>query len=142
MHGGARNERGAAALEFALVAPILIVLVMGIVNFGIFFAQSLSLNNAAREGARFGAVRGHDCAEIHGVVDDSSPSLAMPASSVTTTVSGNCGAADGPCTGSVDGAQVVVTTAHTYVLIVPMPIPGFPSSFNVKGHGEFRCEYS
>lgn len=45
-------DRGAAALEFALVVPILLVLVFGIIDFGIFFADSLAVRSAVRSGAR------------------------------------------------------------------------------------------
>lgn len=47
-----RSERGAAIVEFALVVPILILLVFGIVEFGrVFYIQS-TISGAAREGAR------------------------------------------------------------------------------------------
>ncbi|MDD4753997.1 MAG: pilus assembly protein [Desulfitobacteriaceae bacterium] len=43
-------------VEMALVLPILILLIMGIVEFGRIYAVQLDLNNAVREGARFAAV--------------------------------------------------------------------------------------
>jgi Flp pilus assembly protein TadG len=52
MSRGTSADRGAAALEFALVVPILLVLVFGIMDFGIFFADSLAVQSAVREGAR------------------------------------------------------------------------------------------
>ena len=48
-------ERGAALLEFAVVLPILLALLVGIVTSGAALNRSNSLNNAARETARFGA---------------------------------------------------------------------------------------
>jgi Flp pilus assembly protein TadG len=58
--GGVRVSRrhdddGANAVEFALVLPILLVLVFGIMWGGIAFEQNLAISHAAREGARFGA---------------------------------------------------------------------------------------
>ncbi len=49
------SERGAALLEFALVLPVLLALLVGIVTSGAALNRSNSLNNAARESARFGA---------------------------------------------------------------------------------------
>ena len=55
-----RHDRGQAVLEFALVLPILLLLLFGIIEFGIVFHDNLVLNQAAREGARLGAVGGTD----------------------------------------------------------------------------------
>jgi Flp pilus assembly protein TadG len=51
-----RRERGQALLEFALVVPIFLVLVFGIVDFGWALKTWITVTNSAREGARFGAV--------------------------------------------------------------------------------------
>ena len=50
-----KREDGANAVEFALVLPILIVLLFGILYGGIAYNRQLALTQAAREGARFGA---------------------------------------------------------------------------------------
>jgi len=54
--GGARNEAGAAIVEFALVVPILLLLLFGIVEFGIAFNDYISVRNGSREGARVAVV--------------------------------------------------------------------------------------
>jgi len=41
--------------EFALVLPLLLILVLGITQFGFLFGTQIGLSNAAREGARYGA---------------------------------------------------------------------------------------
>ncbi|WP_449372144.1 TadE/TadG family type IV pilus assembly protein [Arthrobacter psychrolactophilus] len=50
------SERGASAVEFAFILPVLVLLVIGIMEFGYLFNQQISATNAAREGARFAAV--------------------------------------------------------------------------------------
>ena len=50
-----RPERGAAAVEFALVVPILVMLLFGIVTTGLTYTNAVGLTNAVREGARLGA---------------------------------------------------------------------------------------
>jgi Flp pilus assembly protein TadG len=55
-HGrGARDERGAALVEFAFVLPVLLMLVLGMVTGGIVYNHKLDMVSAAREGARYGA---------------------------------------------------------------------------------------
>jgi Flp pilus assembly protein TadG len=51
----ARRRRGAAALEFALVLPLLITIVLGCVDFGRFAYTYIAVTNAARVGAGFGS---------------------------------------------------------------------------------------
>lgn len=52
----ARAERGAAAVEFALIMPILLVLVFGIISYGYMLSFRQSISQAAAEGARAAAV--------------------------------------------------------------------------------------
>lgn len=49
------EERGAQLLEFALILPLLLSVLFGIVTGGVAFSQNLSIDNAARETARYGA---------------------------------------------------------------------------------------
>ena len=50
------GERGANLVEFAILAPLLIMLLFGIVEFSWIFAQNLDVRHGAREGARMAAV--------------------------------------------------------------------------------------
>ncbi len=51
-----RNQRGAAALEFVLVAPALILMIVGIARLGILFMANAGLRNAVAEGARYATI--------------------------------------------------------------------------------------
>ena len=51
-----RNENGQTMVEFALVLPVLVVLLFGIIQFGTAFNNYLSLTDAVRAGARVAAV--------------------------------------------------------------------------------------
>lgn len=68
------EERGAAAVEFALVLPILIFLVFGIIEFGFVFNRWLSVTHAAREGVRVYSLTG-DPAEGELAGEASAPDL-------------------------------------------------------------------
>ena len=50
------NQKGSAAVEFALVLPVLIVLALGIVEFSVALFDKAVITNASREGARAGIV--------------------------------------------------------------------------------------
>lgn len=54
---GKANDAGAAAVEFALILPLFLVLIMGIIDFGRLFFCEVNLNSAAREAARAVALR-------------------------------------------------------------------------------------
>jgi Flp pilus assembly protein TadG len=51
-----RNEQGGSLVEFAIVVPILLLLLAGLVEFGIMYYDKQVLTNASREGARAGIV--------------------------------------------------------------------------------------
>ena len=52
-----RSQKGVAAMEFAIVLPILILLILGIFEFGLVLYNQQMITNASREGARAGIVR-------------------------------------------------------------------------------------
>jgi Flp pilus assembly protein TadG len=58
-----KSARGAAAVEFAIVLPILFLLVFGVMEWGYYFFIETTVLNAAREGARAGSVASIDIAE-------------------------------------------------------------------------------
>jgi len=56
-----RDERGAAAVEFALIIGLLLTILFAIVGFGRAYSERVALTGAAREGARCAAVRAEGC---------------------------------------------------------------------------------
>jgi Flp pilus assembly protein TadG len=75
-----RRNSGQTVVEFALVLPVLLALVMGIMEFGWLGKNSLQLANAAREGARKASL-GHTTASVRSGITARSSPLA-----VTTTI--------------------------------------------------------
>jgi len=51
-----KSRRGASAVEFAIVLPVLLMLIFGIAEFGILMYDKAVITNASREGARAGIV--------------------------------------------------------------------------------------
>jgi Flp pilus assembly protein TadG len=139
-----REERGAAALEFALVVPILLVVVFGIVNLGFVLAQQISLNNGARQAARFAVVDGRTCTQIQAEARDSASTIGMQPSEVPTPViTPACSGTTKPCTGTTAGANVTVTMTRSAGWVVPFP-PLFTTgnSPTLTGTAVMRCEFS
>lgn len=58
------GEKGQALVEYALVLPLLLLLVFGIIDLGIAVFSYDTIANAAREGARYGIIDPHNAAEI------------------------------------------------------------------------------
>ena len=54
-----KNQRGGAAVEFALVLPLLAIILFGTIDFSLLFYNKQVLSNASREGARSAIVEDH-----------------------------------------------------------------------------------
>lgn len=64
-----RSERGAELIEFAIVMPMLLFIIAGIVDFGMMFRDFEVVTNAAREGARVGVLPGYDVPDVQARVN-------------------------------------------------------------------------
>lgn len=146
-----RTESGASAVEFALVAPIFIILVFGVISFGIVFGQNLALDNAAREAARSAVVENRTCGQIETTATDAANSIAMDGDDVTVSIKRGqsaalavnaCTGGDAvtPCTGSAAGDSIYVRVDFTSQLIIPLAL--VKDSYPISGNGVFRCEFS
>ncbi len=77
------SERGQDALEFALITPLLMLLLLGILEFSLMMFSYNSVSNAAREGARYGTVHPTDTT---GIANAARPSLTgLPSATVAST---------------------------------------------------------
>lgn len=128
-----RSERGAAAVEFALLLPLLVVILFGIFAVGVALVRAVNYVSAAREGARYAAV--HCRPEV------TSCTSALIEARVTQAANGN---PVGPGTPAADRDCVLepgqpVTVAWDQV--VPLEIPLLPDlTFTMNVSGTFRCE--
>jgi Flp pilus assembly protein TadG len=130
-----KEEGGQALVEFALVAPIFLLVLFAIVDFGMAFNGWITVTNAAREGARLGTV-GASAADIEQRVLDTADTL--DPNDLTVTVTN----AQGP-----PGESVVVTVQYDYSLMIPLAgllsrVGGgvIPSTFNLDSTADMRLE--
>jgi Flp pilus assembly protein TadG len=112
-----RPDRGAAAVEFALVLVPLLLIVFGMVDFGRAYFYKVTVANAAHEGARASAL-GDSPGDVQSRVTAILPgAVATPA---------GCG-------------QVTVTYQVDFLTPLPAFIPGLGSSVTVGGKGDEKC---
>ena len=120
-----KNERGAVAVEFALVAPILISLIIAIVEFSNAYNIQVSVSQASREAARTMAIS-NDTTKATAAGKAGAPSL--DTSKLSFSYSGACGAGSPPPT-------VTVTATYSGKSLTGF----FGSNLTVTGKGAMQC---
>ncbi|SHN66494.1 TadE-like protein [Geodermatophilus obscurus] len=124
-----RDEHGAGAVEFAMIVPLLLVLVLGIAEFGHAFQVQGTLSAAAREGARVMALQ-NDPAAARAAVRGASPTLDPAVTNAQITVTPQTGC---PLTSTTQNVRVTVD--------YPMPFltDFFGARIGLTGTGVMRC---
>ncbi len=90
-----KSEKGQSTVEFALLLPIILLLLSGIINFGWIFGNQLLANNASREAARYTAIHYYDSstdddqALAAEIVTARAPTLVLPTVTVVKSASGD-----------------------------------------------------
>ena len=100
-------------VEFALVLPLLLIVLFFVVDFGVGFTRWIAITNATREGARYGAV-GRTTGEIRDRVVYTSNDVLTDPDEVTV------GYLDADGDGVAIGDSVVVRADYHYSLITPL----------------------
>ena len=85
-HQGTRGSSGQSMIEFALVLPMLLVLVFGIVEFGNAWRHYQLITNTAREGARIAVLPSSTEAIVDSVIDDRLNGSGLNADSAIVTL--------------------------------------------------------
>jgi Flp pilus assembly protein TadG len=120
-------DRGAAAVEFALVMPVLLALVVGIAEFGRAYNVQTTLSGAAREGVRVMAVKNDPAA---------ARAATKAAASPVTLTDSQISVSPTTCVSTVTAtasATVTVTYALPYITRL------FGTSVTLHGKGTMRC---
>jgi Flp pilus assembly protein TadG len=110
-----KNRRGAAVVEFAIVAPVFFLLVFGMIEYGRMVMVQQVLTNASREGARYAVIQStNDTTAVQTKVRDYLTSARLNAAASTVTV-------DWPASGS-DATTVTVSIPFGQVSWLPSPM--------------------
>jgi Flp pilus assembly protein TadG len=141
-----RKDRGQSLVEFALALPIFLILVMGIIDFSWGLKSWISITNAAREGARYGAEHcssgDYTNSDIEQRAIDTASGLAE--SNLTASVDTSSGVSCDATPNS--GESLVVNVTYDYELITPLAGMlsifggGIPSSVTLNTSADMRIE--
>jgi Flp pilus assembly protein TadG len=112
----ASKRTGAATVEFALIAPVLVMLVLGMIETSRFVNANQAVLNASREGARRGTVNGATATDAINVVRECLTSAGFKGSAAIVTVTD---AADGTA------RTVAVTLRYSDFCLMPVSTNNF-----------------
>jgi Flp pilus assembly protein TadG len=124
------NQRGAVAVEFALVIPVLVLLIFGIIEVSRAYNAQVTLTNAARESVRVMAIGKNDSDAVAMAV--STAEILTPdldASNVSISRSPAGGANTCP-----SGSTATVTITYTMSTLT-----GIATPFALRGQGVMQC---
>ncbi len=133
-----KSQSGASAVEFAIVLPILVLLVFGIIEFSVAFYDKAMITNASREGARAGIVF-----RVPPVTDNEITNI------VNTYLGSNLITFGGPATANITvtrngynpGDELKVSVNYTYTfLLVPSFVASLSGGINLVAETIMRME--
>jgi Flp pilus assembly protein TadG len=113
------RRRGATAVEFAIMAPLLFLVFLGIIEVGRGLMVVHLLNNAAEAGCRAGIVEGQSTANIASVVVNALKSVGVSGESVTVQI--NDGSSDASTAAAGDEITVIAKVPVSSISWVPVP---------------------
>jgi Flp pilus assembly protein TadG len=144
------NERGAEALEFALVLPVFLTLVFGVIDFGYMINRDTVINNASREGARTGALNptanAIECTVRQSLSTVETPLVGgncRPSGTPKVTVTISCRMPDNVTACGLpfpSGGTVIVKVDYTHLWITPVGSTIRPGGMPLSKTTEMRIE--
>ncbi len=129
-----RQRRGASVVEFAIVAPVFIMLVFGMIEYGRMVMVQQVITNASREGARRAIVDGATTSEIQTLVKDYLQGGAMKTTNLTIVVTPN------PPSSAKSGDPVTVRLEMPFKDVSWLPGQWFLGSQQLKAETTMRRE--
>lgn len=133
LHKGLRSESGASAVEFALLLPVLMMILFGIIEFGFALYQQAVLTNASREGARLGIVQASPAitiAQINAAIDNYLTPAGINPANVSRAI----------VAGGVTGTPVTVSLTLPYSFIVLSSLTALAPQINLTAYTVMRHE--
>jgi len=137
-----RSESGAELIEFSLTLPLLLLIVLGIIEFGFVFREYEIVTNAAREGARIAILPSYEDDDVTARVEEYLETAGLDLANVTTLDPGTATAVELDSGACISLVEVFVEYDHA----VPF-ISGIASFFDssignipIRGRSSMRTE--
>jgi Flp pilus assembly protein TadG len=130
---GPRRRRGSAAVEFAVVAPLLFAVVLGLVEFGRAMMVQQTVVSAAREACRVAILPGTTRDDVIDRADASLSAAGIPVYTITMVP-------DPPSSAAV-GTPVTVTIAVSFNNVTWLPVPIYLGGRNLTASSVMRREW-
>lgn len=139
-----KDRSGVTAVEFAIIAPVMVLIFICMADLGIGVYTDMQVNNAAQYGTEYALTKGYDSTAISSAVKNStslssatvSPTEFCGCPSSSGVVSNSCSAT---CSdGGKAGTFVQVAVSNTYTTM--LRYPGLPSSFSLTAKSTVRLQ--
>ncbi len=147
LHRLRAHRGGSAVVEFAMLAPLLVLLAVGIYDYGMALSQRTQVESAARAGAAYVTAYGWDAEGISRAVTGATGNAAISAVPAPSRFCG-CGDAatgvvattcDSPCPGG-DVARAYVSVGASAIYSVALPLPLGATSFTLRATSVARVQ--
>jgi Flp pilus assembly protein TadG len=126
------RRRGTAIVEFAIVAPLFFLVILGIIEFGRMVMVQQILTNASREGARRAILEGATAPDVETIVTDYLTNTSVSGATVTV--------APGSLSGIGFGDPVSVTVSVPFDRVSWVPGPWFLGGKTLSAQSVMRAE--
>jgi len=113
-----RSEGGAELIELAFTLPLLLLVLVGIMDFGFLFQRYEAVTNAAREGARIGVLPGYQDADITARVNAYLAAAGLP--QAVTPVIARTNVTPGGGAAAFTVVQVTVNYPYRFIFLSPI----------------------
>ena len=125
-----KNGEGVSAIEFAIISPVLLTIVLGVFQFGIAMNQYLNLTNAAAQGALTLALsRGTTTpyTSTTAAITAAAPNLAAAQTTITVRINGVACTNDATCSAALLAGQAALVRATYPCNLVVMGVNYAPN---------------
>lgn len=146
LRGLVQNRSGVAAIEFAVIGPVLAMAMVAAADLGLGFYSDMQVQTSAQAGTEYAVAHGFNATAMANAVTAATPASGISASPAPSNFCG-CPSSDNvtpvtcgtTCTdGTQAGQYAKVTATRTYSTLIPYPM--FPDSFTQTATSTVRIQ--